>query len=111
VRKLYLILILFFFGCSPPKIQQENLVQLPDISGKKMAEVEIKIPDEIIRQLNPHYTNENKKLDFTFTKKFTRKDIKTTQTAIQFVEALTGLSYPQNFNNVYWSDDKIQKPK
>jgi len=105
-----LILSLAFCGCSPQeKVDLEpEKIQLSDITGKKMSEVEMKIPDEIIRQFTPHYTNENEKLDFTFTKKFTSEDIKVAQNAIRFLEKLTGLTYPQNFNNVYWSDDLLK---
>ena len=107
--RIFLILfILLFFGCSP-KTEDVNkthdFIQLPDITGKKSTEVQISIPAELIKKFNLGTNSEKNIASFTFSKKFTTKDINESKIYINFIEELIGLKYPQNFKNIYWSDD------
>lgn len=79
-------------------IRQTGIVILPDVTGKKVSQVQIS-PDRKGGEFDG--------MEWTFGKKFSPEDIKLAQTSVAFIERLTGLRYIVDYSNMYWSDDII----
>jgi hypothetical protein len=77
----------------------KKYIKLPDVTGKKMSDVKINMPE---------FESEYDKLIWTFSRKFTDEDVEMAKLAVKFLEKLTGISYNCNYNNMYWSDDMLK---
>jgi hypothetical protein len=75
-----------------------QIVVLPDVTGKKVSQVQIKASEP---------GEEFYGMEWTFSRKFSEDDVKTAQLAVSFLERLTGLKYMVDYSNMYWSDDML----
>ena len=72
--------------------------KLPDVTGKKMQDIKIKLEN---------HKDEFSDINWTFSRKFSKDDVALAKLAFLFMEKITGLNYVCDYQNIYWSDDML----